>query len=389
MKKQLTSADISFLASELNTLLSFARIDKAYQLKEKELKLRIYAPGAGSLDLIAAPDYLCVSRFIRKAPERPTSFAMQLRKNLGGAYIREVRQHGFDRILEFSLEREEKKFILVFELFSRGNVLLCNAEGKILGLLEWQKWKDRKLGVGQKYEYPPAAKDPFEIEFPDFRRILSSSEKKLVAVLATDAGLGGTYAEETCSLCDLDKDQPAKDLSNSKMDALYDAFCEVRKKIREGPASPRIVCLDGKAHDVVPLDLSIYAGYEKKTFPTFNEAVDEYFSREEFAKEQNSAEEKFLKEQKKLEDIETKQKELIERFEKEGVEFQESGDNIYQNYGAIEQVINAVKDARSKGFSWEDISEKLSGKEVNGIKVSGVGRDGFASLTMKKPNKRV
>jgi predicted ribosome quality control (RQC) complex YloA/Tae2 family protein len=389
MKKQLTSADIFFLASELNARLSSARIDKAYQLGEKELKLRVYAQGAGSLDLVAAPDYLCVSRFIRKAPEKPSSFAMQLRKNLGGAYIREVRQHGFDRILEFSLEKEEKKFIMVFELFSRGNVLLCNAEGKILGLLEWQKWKDRKLGVGQKYEYPPAAKDPFGIDFPALRKILSSTEKKLVAALATDAGLGGTYAEETCSISGLDKDRPAKDLGNSEMDAVYDAFSEVRKKIIEGPASPQIVYLDKKAHDVVPLELSIYAGYEKKAFNTFNEAVDEYFSREEFAKEQNTAEEKFLKEQKKLEDIEAKQTEILKRFEKEAIEFHETGDMIYQSYGAIEQIINAVKEARSKGFSWEEISEKLSGKELGEIKVSGVGRDGFASLKLKKPDKHI
>ncbi len=384
MKKQLTSTDIFFLASELNTLLVSARIDKAYQLGEKELKLRLYAQGAGSLDLVIAPDYLCVSRFPRKAPETPSAFAMQLRKNLGGAYIREVKQHGFDRIVEFSLEREGKKFVLVVELFSSGNVLLCDVDGKIRGLLEWQKWKDRKLGVGQRYEYPPAAKDPFGMDFAALRVILSSKEKKLVSVLATDAGLGGTYAEETCILCGIDKDRSAKDLSNSEMDAVYDAFSQVRKSIREGPSSPMIAYMDGKAVDVVPLDLRVYAGYEKKAFVTFNEAVDEYFSREEFAREQNTAEEKFLKEQKKLEGIEARQREIIGRFEKDASEFQEAGDHIYQNREAIEQIIDAVRDARSKGFSWEEISLKLSGREVNGLKVLAVGKDGFASLSLKK-----
>jgi predicted ribosome quality control (RQC) complex YloA/Tae2 family protein len=384
MKKQLNSADICFLASELNAMLSSSRIDKAYQLGEKELKIKIYAQGAGSLDLILAPDYICVSRFPRKAPETPSSFAMQLRKHLSGAYIRKIRQHGFDRIIEILLEKEGKKYTLLSELFSRGNIMLCNEEGKILGLMEWQKWKDRKLGVGQKYEYPPAAKDPFGLDFPGLRAIISSSEKKVVSVLATEAGLGGTYAEEVCKACGIDKDRPAKDLANSEMDALFDSFSAVRKRIRDGPSTPNIVYSEGKHLDVVPLNLAIFADYEKKAFPTFNEAVDEYFSKEEFSSEQNDKEKKYQKELSKLEDIETKQKGLIERFEKEGVDFQVEGDLIYQKYAAIEQIINTVKDARSKDFSWEDISGKLSGKEIGGLEIDKVSNEGFAFLKIKK-----
>jgi predicted ribosome quality control (RQC) complex YloA/Tae2 family protein len=383
MKKQLNSADICFLAKELNAALSSARIDKAYQLGEKELKLKIYAQGAGSLDLVLAPDYLCVSRFPRKAPETPSSFAMQLRKHLSGAYIREIRQHGFDRIIEIILEKEGKKYTLLSELFSRGNIMLCNEEGKILGLMEWQKWKDRKLGVGQKYEYPPAAKDPFGLDFPGLRAIVSSSEKKLVSVLATEAGLGGTYAEEVCKVCGVDKDRPAKGLSNSETDALFDSFSAVRERIRNGPPQPGIVYLEGKHLDVAPLDLTIYGGYEKKVFPSFNEAVDEYFSKEEFSSEQDVKEKKYLKELAKLEDIESKQLGLIERFEKEGVDFQVDGDLVYQKYAAVEQIIAIVKDARSKGFSWEDISGKLSGKEIGGLKIDKVSNEGFAFLTLK------
>jgi predicted ribosome quality control (RQC) complex YloA/Tae2 family protein len=308
---------------------------------------------------------------------------MQLRKNLGGAYIREVRQHGFDRIIEIILERDGKKYTLLSELFSRGNIMLCNEEGKIMGLMEWQKWKDRKLGVGQKYEYPPAAKDPFGLDFPALRAIVSATEKKIVSVIATDAGLGGTYAEEVCSISRIDKDRPAKGLSNSEMDALFDAFSEVRDKIRNGPAQPGILYADGEQHDVVPLELTIYAGCEKKDFSTFNEAVDEYFSKQEFSSEQSDREKKYLKELAKLEDIETKQKTLMERFEKEGVEYKEAGDLVYQKYAAIEQIIGTVKDARAKGFSWEEISGKLSGKEVDSVRIESVNKEGFASITIK------
>ena len=204
MKTQLTSVDIHILARELNNTLNSSRIDKAYQLGKKELKLKVHVSGLGSLELIIAPGYVCTTQFPREVPRDPSSFAMQLRKNLKGAFIREVRQHNFDRIVEFLIEKRDEKFTLICEFFSRGNVILCDGCGKIIGLIEWQRWKDRKLGVGQVYDYPPGTKNPLEIDSSLFREILCSSKKKLVVMLATGLGLPGIYAEEVCLISGID-----------------------------------------------------------------------------------------------------------------------------------------------------------------------------------------
>jgi len=45
---------------------------------------------------------------------------------------------------------------------------------------------------------------------------------------------------------------------------------------------PAIICSGQEQIDVVPFGLLIYADYEKNRFSSFNEAVDEYFSRQEF-----------------------------------------------------------------------------------------------------------
>lgn len=42
---------------------------------------------------------------------------------------------------------------------------------------------------------------------------------------------------------------------------------------------PNIVFKDGVMHDVVPIELKIYEGFEKRYFPTFSEALDEYFGK--------------------------------------------------------------------------------------------------------------
>jgi len=91
-----------------------------------------------------------------------------------------------------------------------------------------------------------------------------------------------------------------------------------------------------------------------------------------------------LEELKKLRDIEAKQRCIIEKLEKEGVAFQEEGDLIYQGYSSVEKIINTVKEARAKGFTWDEISGKLSGKEVDGVEIESISRDGFAFITVKK-----
>ncbi|MEA3255659.1 MAG: NFACT family protein [Candidatus Altiarchaeota archaeon] len=379
MKTQLTSVDLCVMAQELNSILCSGRIDKVYQIGRKELKLRVHVSGAGSMELIIAPGYVCLTQFPRETPREPSSFAMQLRKNLKGGFIREVRQHSFDRILEFVIETKEKKFILITEFFSRGNVILCSSEKKIIGLLEWQKWRDRKLGVGQVYEHPPETRNPFEIDYPSFKEILSS-ERKLVVVLAVDAGLSGVYAEEVCLLSGIDKSMKGGELSSDEINTLFNSFKKMRDKIK-GEIKPSVILREGAPVDAVPFDLKVYEGLEKKSFKSFNEAVDEYFSEEEFNEVQRGREEKFLGELRKLSDIEEKQKEVIEKLEEKTVEYRKIGDLIYQNFQSIDKVLKVINEGRKKGISWGSIEEKYGGKEFNGIRIEEINNQGFIVLS--------
>lgn len=380
MKTQLSAVDLRFLAKELNEHLQAARLDRAYQMGEKELKIRFHTPGKGSTDLIIAPGYVCMTKFARKVPERPTSFAMQLRKRLCNAYVREVRQHGFDRVLEIAVSAREGEYLLIAEFFSRGNVFLCDAERRILGLLEWQKWKDRTLGVGQTYQYPPEGRDPFGIDCGTLKKLLRDSGKKLASTLATDAGLGGAYAEEVCLFSGLEKDAVSKELSDQDAEKVYKAFTKVIDSIRIGEAKPAVVVKDGADVDVVPLDIRVYEGFEKKRFASFNEAVDEFFSREEFRDVKEKTDAKLLAEMEKLRAIERKQNDVIRRFERESVEYKDVGDALYQNYPAVEELISAVKYARSKGVSWEEIKKRMYGINCSGLVVEDVSKEGIITV---------
>ena len=372
MKKQLNSFDLYVLAGELNDMLENARVNKIYQIAEKELKIKLHTSG-GSKDLMITPDYMCVSMYSRIVPGQPTSFAMQLRKHLEGGFIRKISMHEFDRIIEFEIEKASR-WTLISELFGKGNVILCDSQRRIAGLLESRKWKDRELWAGREYKYPPGGANPLEIERERFVSILKSSGKDLVRTMASDVGLGGFYAEELCLSANLDKNLNPGGLGDREVELLYDVFCNLVDYFKqERKKNFKIVYKGGEAIDVLPFESGTYSSGEFtcKEFGSFNDAVDEYFGEGVVKKSLGRGEEKYDQELKRLMGIEAKQKETIENMNSEAVRYREGGDLIYQNLNAVEGIIAEVRKKR-KGMSDEEIVEYL---KDSGIVVGLKGND--------------
>jgi predicted ribosome quality control (RQC) complex YloA/Tae2 family protein len=375
MKTALTSIDIYFLADELDEVLDSARVDRVYQISGKELKMR------GSGELIIAPNYLCLTGYPRDVPEQPSSFAMQLRKHLKGAFITAVRQHNFDRIVEFELRRSGSSYLLIAEVFSRGNVILCNTEKRILGLLEWQHWRDRRLGVGQIYQYPPETVNPLRMDLQGFQDILKKSDKSLVSTLASDLSLGGVYSEELCLNSSIEKDRESKTLGEDEIRILFNSLQHLVKAVKKGDTEPTIILDENKKSlDVTPFHLSIYDKLEKRELTSMNEAVDNYFIESEFIEGRRTGETIIKEKLEKLRKIELGQRETIRKLEEKSGDYRKIGDLIYQNIQSIEGIMKSISDDRKKGVGWSEIRERFTGRRFNGVKVEGIEENGGVTL---------
>ncbi|PKP54500.1 MAG: hypothetical protein CVT90_00960 [Candidatus Altiarchaeales archaeon HGW-Altiarchaeales-3] len=378
MKQQLNSVDIYILTRELNNLnkIRNIRVDKTYQIAEKELKIKINITNQGSKDLILAPNYLCVSEYPRPAPTKASSFAMQLRKHLKGGFIREIGQHDFDRIVEIVIEKKEVKFILIAEFFSRGNVILCDENKKIMGLLEWQKWKDRKLGVNQIYEYPPkpaGVLNPLNVSQTNFYEILTDpkiADKKLASILAMELGIGGFYAEEICGISGLDKSKSADELNDDEINVLFNNFNEFIEKLKNMETEPQVALKSGDAEDVIPYKSETYAApvFETKNYESFNAAVDEYFSKSESERFSSEIDKKFLDKLKKLENRKKSQEEVIEKLKKKSEDYKEYGELIYKNFRIVEKIRTIIHNAQKQGFNDKEIMKKIKDAQKAGMK---------------------
>lgn len=346
----MTTYDLRALLPDLQRLEG-AKVNKVYQPVDDEVTLNLWLPGSGRQDLhVGVGAYAVLTEYRRDNPRKPPSFAMQLRKQLGGGDVTEVRQIGFDRLLAVEVDTHEGHRTLIFELFGEGNVVLCEPTG-IVGALRFQEFSSRSIRPGVEYKPPPLRGDPFLLEAEDVADGLAASDRDLVRTLAVDLDLG-SMADEVVHRSGLDKDLPA---AEADPDTVFDAIAEVLAPFRERDFAPRIYRdEEGTAVDVAPIALQHVEaqGLQVEPCDTVREAFDRYFSHELQKHRRSQAEEV---RQEKLEKLDTRihhQSEGIERLQDDAERQRATAEAIYQHYQLIEDVLDALGDLR--GVALED-----------------------------------
>jgi predicted ribosome quality control (RQC) complex YloA/Tae2 family protein len=271
-----------------------------------------------------------------------------LRSHLTGGRIVDIQQHNYDRVLEIAVERGGGRNYLIVELFPKGSMVLLDESRCILTMLRKMLYRGHKMAAGEEYLYHPGQLDPRSITLPELSGWLSSAGQDLVRSLVRGLNMGGTYGEEVCLVAGVEKNKPASELDTSEIDRVHQAL---KKVFLEETLDPHIVLQDGEPVDVLSRPLKIYEGLELKRFATFSEALDAFFV------------DRIIK-ATKLDPLDRRielQQKAVQEFEAQEAASIKKGEFVYQIYGSIEQLLKVVQDARGKGFSYNQIWEKISG----------------------------
>ncbi|WP_336038033.1 ribosome rescue protein RqcH [Halobacterium yunchengense] len=376
-KRELTSVDLVALTAELNRLQG-AKVDKAYLYGDDLLRLKMRDFDRGRVELLvevgetkrahtAAPEH------VPDAPGRPPNFAKMLRNRLSGADFHEVRQHGFDRILEFEFRREDQDTTVVAELFGEGNVAVVDQNGEVVDSLDTVRLQSRTVAPGAQYGFPSARVNPLELDYEEFAAKMRDSDTDLVRTLATQLNYGGLYAEELCTRAGVEKTKAIADAGDEEFRALYDASERLLDAVRSGDLDPRVYFEradgetgDGEAErgrrvDVTPLALEERSDLPSDAFETFNEALDDYFTNLDTTEEEESGETvqrpDFEAEIEKQQRIIEQQEQAIEDFAEQAAAEREKAELLYANYDLVDDILSTVRDAREAGHGWRDIAE--------------------------------
>ncbi|MBW2971197.1 NFACT family protein [Candidatus Woesearchaeota archaeon] len=357
MKFGMTSLDLHYLLKELDGLIG-AKVDKIYHPNKKELLLQFYSRDLGKKILrIVVPDFMYLTEVKHEQPQTPSGFCTFLRKRLDNARLKHVNQLGFERIVELVFEAKEENYRFVFEMFSKGNMVLCKEDYTIISPLEIQHWSQRTVKPRVKYEYPKKDVNLLELGEEKFASLLKSKKKSVVRTLAVDLGLGGIYAEELCLRAKLDKNK--KELDAKEITMLYKQI----SKMLDSSSNPRVYFVDGKAVGVTPIELEQSKGLKSKVFESYNLALDSVLTEQ---LEKSVKKEVLSKHEQRLEKMKLivkKQEEHVKKLEQDIEDNNKKAEIIYNNYKTIEQILKELNEI-SKKHSWKEIREKLKGHKV-------------------------
>lgn len=372
MKSEMSSLDIAFSVREMNGLAG-ARVEKAFQ-EGGEIHLALHVPGKGTRTLVAGDGRFFLSERTPPHSIVPSNFAMYLRKHIGGKRIKSVEQAGFDRIV--SVDFGESR--LIFEIFREGNSLFVSQGGEILSVLRRAEWKGRTLERGAEYTPPPASIDLAKITEGELVASLGGP-KQIVAHLAREMSLGGTYAEEVCLRAEVDKAKQASALSSEEKRQVYAAV----KSLIDGVPEPAIITEGEKYLDVTPVTLKKYAGFSSKPFSSFNSALEDYFFHEAGSKKECAEQKEVGKKGAKLLLRKKEQEAAIQRLEEEAKTSIGSAEAIKAGYAEFEQILasaseRGIKNAKSASEKIRDIDEKKKTIFV------GAGKGAIVALTINK-----
>jgi len=354
MKSGLASLELHYVVEELQFLVN-GKVDNIYNPKKEDLILQFHVSGKGKQILRIVSGKLMYLASAKQDAGEPSQFCMFLRKHLGNARLRSVKQLGSERVVEFLFEKDVKKKLIV-EFFGKGNIILCDDKDMILSALVYHKWKDREIRPKLKYIYPKMEYNFLDLQLKELKGLFKKTEKSLVKSLATELGLGGVYSEEVCLLSNIGKDSKPLDLKEIEIKSILKEIKQlINKKIK-----PLIIYEKKEVKDIVPFEVMKYGDFEKKEKKTYNEAFD-YFFVEEFREEAPKT--KKEKEIDRLKRLIGNQEGTIKELGEKELKERKKADLIYENYELIKNILTELKGISEK-HSWEEIKKKLKGHKL-------------------------
>jgi predicted ribosome quality control (RQC) complex YloA/Tae2 family protein len=139
VKKEVTSFDVAVMIAELTQSITNAWVTNIYQTDHKTLVFKLHKPDLHALNLvIRAGNSLYLTNFAIEKRAKPSGFSMTLRRYLRNGKIQNLEQHEFERIITLRIRAKQQDLQVVCELFGDGNIILINAQNKILQALSYR-----------------------------------------------------------------------------------------------------------------------------------------------------------------------------------------------------------------------------------------------------------
>ncbi len=290
---------IAGIIAELKKTVLDGRIYKIIQPEKDELLLTVKNHGSQYRLLISADASLpliYLTQQNKQAPMTAPNFCMLLRKHLQNARIVDIRQPGFERVVEFTLEHLNelgdvcRKKLMVEIMGKHSNIIftgdaedgqcaprMIDSIKHISGIVS----SVREVLPGREYYIPKTQEksDPLAADAETFMKAVA--EKPMAAykaVYSSFTGLSPVIAQEICFRAGVDGDRPANALDQRERAMLADAFLAVMRTVAEGRFRPNIIYEGQEPKEYAAIPLSLYAGSRCAGYESISALLEDYYA---------------------------------------------------------------------------------------------------------------
>lgn len=227
---------VSALVAELSDKLIGGRIYKIYQPEVDEICLVVKnrsEEGNTTHRLVISADagipLIYLTEKVKENPMVAPNFCMLLRKHIGNGRITDIRQHGFDRIVEISLEHLDDmgdlctKKLIVEIMGKHSNIIFVDSDGVIIDSIKHISHmvsSVREVLPGRDYVYPVSGDkvNPLDVDVNYFmNHIMTKPESVAKAIYTSMVGISPVAANEICHRAGIDGGMSTAGIGNVSM----------------------------------------------------------------------------------------------------------------------------------------------------------------------------
>ncbi|KAI9333487.1 fibronectin-binding protein A N-terminus-domain-containing protein, partial [Pilaira anomala] len=366
--------DVRATVINLRERLIGIRLQNIYDVNSKTFLFKFAKPDDKELVLVESGVRIHTTQFSRDKSITPSAFCAKLRKHLRTRRVTNVRQLGIDRIVDFEFAGGEMGigYHVICEFYSSGNIILTDHEYRIMALLRpVQATETLNMAVGEIYNVKSVLSDFQKVDADQLRAALRSAGPKdtLKKLLNFKFEYGPAMVEDIILGANLDPNMKVVTDFDTSKDSFQkgDELIESTKNIVH---KGYIILLDEKSKPKTENreDVEIYDEFhphlykqftnrQYKEFPTFDSAVDEFFSAIESQKLELKTRRQEEAALKKLDSVRKEQEKRVKILLDQQITNERKAQLIELNLPLVDAAITIIRNAVASQMDWQDLND--------------------------------
>ncbi|POS79528.1 hypothetical protein DHEL01_v202088 [Diaporthe helianthi] len=407
MKQRFSSLDVKAITNELSQSLVGLRLANIYDISSKKFLLKFAISGKKEQLIVDSGFCIHTTEFTRLTAAAPSAFTSRLRKSLKTRRCTSLSQIGTDRIIE--LQFSDGGYRLFLEFFASGNVILTDADLKILAILrtvhEGEGQEPQRLGLTYSLEnrqnysgVPPLTKErvrkalqksvakaeaadvskkkPKRKAGDELRRGLATTIEELPPIVV-DHAFEATGFEPATKPADVLESEALFDALFMSLEAARRIVDDItgsknckgyiiakRRETKAGDSAQahvdkQPVLLYEDFQPFVPQRFEKDDAYTILTFENYNKTVDEFFSSIEGQKLESRLNDREAAAKRKLEAVREIQEQKVESLKQAQILNMRKAGALEANVDRVQEAMDAVNGLIAQGMDWVTVGKLI------------------------------